>query len=63
MEKLLKEIHSEGSSTSYVPEPDIPSPSVEELIPESQTGGFADAATMGAIGGFTVMMVLDVALG
>jgi len=36
---------------------------VEELIPESQTGGFADAATMGAIGGFAVMMVLDVALG
>ena len=36
---------------------------VEELIPESQSGGFADAATMGAIGGFTVMMILDVALG
>ena len=36
---------------------------VEELIPESQRHGFEDAATMGAMGGFTVMMVLDVALG
>jgi len=36
---------------------------VEELIPESQRGGNADVATLGAIVGFTVMMVLDVALG
>ena len=36
---------------------------VEELIPESQAGGNGDIATMGAITGFTVMMVLDVALG
>jgi len=36
---------------------------VEELIPESQHGGNADLATMGALIGFTVMMVLDVALG
>ena len=36
---------------------------VEELIPESQTGGFSDIATLGTLGGFTVMMVLDVALG
>ncbi len=36
---------------------------VEELIPESQRGGNSDLATMGAILGFTVMMVLDVALG
>jgi len=36
---------------------------VEEAIPESQTGGHADAATMGAILGFVVMMALDVALG
>lgn len=36
---------------------------VEELIPESQRGGNTDFATMGAIIGFTVMMVLDVALG
>ncbi len=36
---------------------------VEELIPESQRGGNADFATMGAIVGFVVMMVLDVALG
>lgn len=36
---------------------------VEELIPESQLHGNADAATMGAMGGFTMMMVLDVALG
>jgi ZIP family zinc transporter len=36
---------------------------VEEVIPESQTGGHADLATLGAIVGFAVMMTLDVALG
>lgn len=36
---------------------------VEEAIPESQSGGHADIATFGAVLGFTVMMVLDVALG
>ncbi len=36
---------------------------VEELVPESQTGGHPDIATMGAILGFAVMMVLDVAFG
>lgn len=36
---------------------------VEELIPESQFHGNEDIATMGALGGFTVMMILDVALG
>ena len=36
---------------------------VEELIPESQQSGHADLATGGAIAGFTVMMILDVALG
>jgi ZIP family zinc transporter len=36
---------------------------IEELIPESQRSGHTDLATIGAIGGFTVMMVLDVALG
>jgi ZIP family zinc transporter len=36
---------------------------VEELIPESHRHGFEDAATMGVMGGFTVMMVLDVSLG
>ncbi len=36
---------------------------VEELIPESQQGGHSDAATMGVVFGFTVMMILDVALG
>ncbi|MCR4426789.1 MAG: ZIP family metal transporter [Firmicutes bacterium] len=36
---------------------------VEELIPESQRRGHTDLATMGAIVGFTFMMVLDVALG
>jgi len=34
---------------------------IEELIPESQTGGNTDLATMGAMGGFVVMMILDVA--
>lgn len=36
---------------------------VEELIPESQRGGNTDTATMGAITGFLIMMVLDVGLG
>lgn len=36
---------------------------VEELVPESQEEGHSDWATMGAIAGFTVMMILDVALG
>ena len=36
---------------------------VEELIPESQRNENTDIATLGAMGGFTVMMVLDVALG
>ena len=36
---------------------------VEELIPESQQGGNGDLATVGVMVGFTVMMVLDVALG
>jgi ZIP family zinc transporter len=36
---------------------------VEELIPESQRHDNTDLATLGAMGGFTVMMVLDVALG
>jgi ZIP family zinc transporter len=36
---------------------------VEDVIPEAQSEGNTDIATMGAIMGFTVMMVLDVALG
>jgi ZIP family zinc transporter len=36
---------------------------VEELIPESQTGGYTDIATSGAMFGFAAMMLLDVALG
>jgi ZIP family zinc transporter len=35
---------------------------VEEVIPESQAGGHADIATFGAMIGFAIMMVLDVAL-
>ena len=35
----------------------------EELIPESQAGDNSDLATIGLLLGFTVMMVLDVALG
>jgi ZIP family zinc transporter len=34
---------------------------VEELVSESQRGGNTDLATMGAIIGFVVMMMLDVA--
>jgi zinc transporter, ZIP family len=36
---------------------------VEELIPESHNNGHTDLATMSVMGGFVVMMVLDVALG
>lgn len=36
---------------------------VEELIPESQTGNETDLSTIGAMIGFAVMMLLDVALG
>ncbi len=36
---------------------------VEELIPESQSGNETDLSTIGAMLGFAVMMVLDVALG
>ena len=36
---------------------------VEELVPESQRGGNADLATLGAMIGFAVMMILDVAFG
>jgi ZIP family zinc transporter len=36
---------------------------IEEVVPEAQAGGHADAATLGAMLGFAVMMTLDVALG
>lgn len=36
---------------------------VEELIPESQTGNETDFSTIGAMLGFAIMMLLDVALG
>lgn len=36
---------------------------VEDVIPEAQREGNTDIATMGAILGFLIMMVLDVALG
>jgi len=36
---------------------------IEEVIPEAQRGGNTDLATMGAMVGFAVMMLLDVAFG
>ena len=36
---------------------------VEEVIPETQQDKYTDIATLGFIGGFIVMMILDVALG
>ena len=36
---------------------------VEEVIPESQGSGNSDISTLGALGGFALMMLLDVALG
>ena len=36
---------------------------IEELVPEAERGGNADLATMGAMAGFTLMMVLAVTFG
>ncbi len=36
---------------------------VEELVPEAQTSGNSDFATVGTMLGFAIMMLLDVALG
>lgn len=36
---------------------------VEELIPEAQTGEHSNISTIGVAVGFTLMMILDVALG
>lgn len=36
---------------------------VEELIPDSQTNGNTDVATLGLMVGFVIMMILDVAFG
>lgn len=36
---------------------------IEEVVPETQRDKYTDIATLGFIGGFIVMMVLDVALG
>jgi ZIP family zinc transporter len=36
---------------------------VEEVIPETQRDKYTDLSVLGFIGGFTVMMILDVALG
>ena len=36
---------------------------VEEVIPETQRDKYTDIATMGFIGGFIIMMSMDVALG
>ena len=36
---------------------------VEEVIPETQLDKYTDVATLGFIGGFIIMMMLDVALG
>jgi ZIP family zinc transporter len=36
---------------------------VEELIPESQRGDETDLSTIGTLFGFSVMMLMDVALG
>ena len=36
---------------------------VEELIPDSQSGNNTDLTTLSLMIGFTIMMILDVALG
>jgi ZIP family zinc transporter len=35
---------------------------IEEVIPESQTGGNSDIASLGTIAGFILMMILDVSM-
>ena len=35
---------------------------IEEVVPETQRDKYTDFATLGFVGGFIVMMVLDVAL-
>ena len=41
----------------------VEEPVVEEVIPETQRDKYTDVAVLGFIGGFLVMMILDVALG
>ncbi|MGA0046229.1 MAG: ZIP family metal transporter, partial [Candidatus Kapaibacteriota bacterium] len=36
---------------------------IEEVVPETQQDRYTDIAALGFIGGFVVMMILDVALG
>jgi zinc transporter, ZIP family len=36
---------------------------VEEVIPETQRDKYTDVAVLGFIGGFLIMMILDVSLG
>ena len=36
---------------------------VEELIPEAHLGEHSNVGTLGVMGGFVIMMILDVALG
>jgi ZIP family zinc transporter len=36
---------------------------IEELIPEAQTSEHSNVATLGAMGGFVAMMIMDVGLG
>ena len=36
---------------------------VEELIPEAHHGEHSNLGTLGVLGGFVLMMILDVALG
>ena len=36
---------------------------IKEAIPESQRGGNSDWAAVSIMAGFTIMMILDVALG
>ena len=36
---------------------------VEELIPEAHLGEHSNIGTLGVMGGFLIMMILDVALG
>ena len=52
---VIKENQGLGAGMLYVV--------VEELIPEAHLGEHSNAGTLGVMGGFVIMMILDVALG
>ena len=56
-----KAVKSKDSSPEIIEKSSIEV--LEEVIPETQRDKYTDVAVLGFIGGFLVMMILDVALG